>query len=114
MDGLAVIREACARLRRLPEPQWGQAPREPLGARAPHAAPTTSGATVEALARGIAQQLMALDAGVRGVAEFPIEVNRFALPDVIEALAKSVSSSADAEAAVALTVIAQQMKSIQG
>ena len=111
MDALFAIREACAQLRRLPEPQWAQAPRAPLGARAPHVAPEVGGKTVEALAREWASFLMHTDAELRGVVSFPVTTNPFALPDVIEALAKSVAASSDSKAQAALERVAREIQS---
>lgn len=110
MDVLPVIRDACAQLRRLPEPQWAQAPRAPLGARSPHVAPETGGTTVEALAREWTSILMKADAELRGVNPFDVRVHHFALPDVIEALAKSLAASSHSKAQTALEQVAREMQ----
>ena len=91
MDQLTVIREACARLRRLPEPQWGQPPRLPLGARSPHVAPESGGDTVEQQVRAWIVALLNADAATRGVANFTPAVHALALPDVLEAASKSLA-----------------------
>lgn len=98
MEQRSAIREACARLRRLPEPQWGQPPREPLGARSPHVAPDSDGRTVEEVVRELAAAMQQTDAELRGVPAFTISVQRLALPDVIETLAKSLEATSDARA----------------
>ncbi len=93
MQQLSDIREACARLRRLPESQWGQSPRLPLGAREPHVVPDSVGPSVELHVRGWIQDLMNFVATRRAVTPFAISVGVFALPDVLEALSKSVASA---------------------
>ena len=114
MDDLSVICEACAQLRRLPQPQWAQAPRAPLGARAPHIPVTTHGTSVEAIALDVAQSLMATDADLRGVPVFPIGANPLALPDVIETLAKSLATSTDPSTTACLADVAQRMRALYG
>ena len=93
MEQLSEIREACARLRRLPESLWKQSPREPLGARAPHVVPATTGPDVETQVRKLIDELMQFDSERRGVSAYAVAVGAFALPDVLEALAKSVASA---------------------
>lgn len=114
MDDLTRIREACAQLRRLPEPQWSQAPRLPLGARSPHVSVPIDGKTVEAWASEWASTLMATDAELRGAQRFTITAQRLALPDVIEALAKSLAASHDARATECLAGVADGMHAIYG
>lgn len=88
---LPVVVAAAQRLRRLPEARWRQAPRLPLGSRAPHVVPSQTGASVEAQIRGVIAALMAEDASARGVAAFPPAVPVYGLPDVLIALARSVA-----------------------
>ena len=110
MDDVTAIREACAQLRRLPEPQWSQPPRLPLGARAPHVPVPTDGRSVEAIARDAVALLMDTDAQLRGVQAFPVGANKLALPDVIEALTKSLAASSAASASAALAHVAQELQ----
>lgn len=110
MDDVTAIREACARLRRLPEPQWSQPPRLPLGARAPHVPVPTDGRSVEAIARELVELLMETDAQLRDVQVFAVGANKLALPDVIEALTKSLAASSDASASAALAHVAQELQ----
>ena len=108
MQQLSDIREACAKLRRLPESQWAQVPRLPLGARQPHVVPDANGPTMEALVRNCISQLMVLDADRRAVPSFAVGVGAFALPDVLEALAKSVADGhGDAAIPVLSDVVAE-------
>lgn len=114
MSDVLVIREACVQLRRLPQPQWSQPPRAPLGARAPHLPVTTHGKTVKAIALDVARSMMVIDASVRGVPEFPIGTNPLALPDVIEALAKSLVTSTDPRSIASLADAAQRLRTLYG
>lgn len=80
-------------MRRLPESHWAQSPRLPLGARAPHENPDSSGPTTEQLVRGWISVLQDFDAGRRSLNVFAIGTHAMALPDVLEALAKSVAAA---------------------
>ena len=106
MEQLSDIREACARLRRLPESLWTQSPRAPLGARAPHEVPDATGPDVETQVRGLINELMLFDADRRGVSAYAVTVGAFARPDVLEALAKSVAAAHGAAAADVLSRVA--------
>jgi hypothetical protein len=92
VDALAVVLRGCERLRRLPESRWQRPPTPPLGSRAPNEVPVVSGPSVESRVRAVAAELMADDAGARGVAAFEPRVPVFALADVVAALARSVAA----------------------
>lgn len=71
----------------------------------------TTGETLEAQVRRCVTSLMQADAQVRGVRSFDIDVHVFALPDVLEALARSVNASDDLQASRVLEEVAQQSRS---
>lgn len=68
--------------------------------------PDASEPSVERQVRGLIDELMRFDAQRRGVSAFPIEVGAFALPDVLEALAKTVASAHGQAAADLLSRVA--------
>ena len=111
MQQLSDIREACAKLRRLPESQWAQPPRLPLGSREPHVVPDANGPSMETLIRDCIQQLMIFDANRRTVTPFAVGVGNFALPDVLEALAKSVAAGHGDAALPLLSEIVAELSS---
>ena len=106
---LAGILESCERLRRLPAARWAQPARPPLGAMAA-AEPLPDGAPLQELMARCLVELMTNDATARHVDAFVPEVSVLALPDVVAALARSVSARGDAEGQTLLTDIAHRMR----
>ena len=95
MNALDEIRRACERLRGYPEARWLQPPRPPLGARAPLSAARLGGDALQHCVRREIHLLMQADAEARGVQMFTANVSVFALPDVLEALARSLAGVED-------------------
>ena len=91
MNALDDIRRACERLRRYPESRWLQRPRPPLGARPLQGVVQGDGDRLESQVQQGIDLLMRADADVRGVHAFTPDVSVFALPDVLEALARSLA-----------------------
>ena len=100
----------CERLRRLPESRWQRPPVAPLGARAPGDAHEVSGPTLEALVRDAIVRLMDADARARGVRPIAVEVGAFALPDVVAALARSITAGGDPAALAVLEDVTRESR----
>ena len=108
LDRIAI---AADRLRRLPAARWERPPLAPLGARAPHASPARDGESLESLVREALGELMSADAKARGVEAFEPEVGVFSLADVLEALARSIEVSDDADALRVLADVSRRANS---
>ena len=73
-----------------------------MGSRPPGAAVVADGPDLEHHVRAAIDRLMAADAAARGVRPIPVEVGVFSLPDVLAALARSITAGADATALAVL------------
>lgn len=109
VDALECILRACEHLRRLPASRWQLPPLPPMGSRPVGEAVDLEGAPLERRVREAVIALMADDADARGVPAFEPSVPVFSLPDVLAALAISVTARADERGAQLLRRVADDV-----
>ena len=81
-----------------------------MGARAPGDAHDVNGPTLEAIVRNAIARLMDADARARGVQPIAVDVGAFALPDVVAALARSITAGGDAAALAVLEDVTRESR----
>ena len=81
-----------------------------MGARPPGDVLDADAPSLEVLVRAAIERLMAADAATRGVHPIPVEVGVFALPDVLAALARSITDGGDAAALAVLDEVTREAR----